>query len=73
LKILLIGLQIGRKKDFQRKKIVQLSITIDEKILDKVDIVSKQREQSRTSFICLAIIYALEKGLHLESRFDTEK
>jgi hypothetical protein len=56
----------NKVKRIRKGKKIQISITIDEEIIDQVDTRAKQRGQSRTGFICLAVAQALEKGFHLE-------
>jgi hypothetical protein len=56
----------GRKKRIIKGNKVQITFTIDETILDKLDEVAKNNGQSRSNFICLAIKQALNKGLHLD-------
>jgi hypothetical protein len=57
----------GRKpKRIFRGKKVQISITLDEAMIEKVEAMAKRLGQSRTGFISLAVAQALEKGLRLD-------
>jgi hypothetical protein len=53
---------MGRKINIFKEKIVQLAITIDESILDKVEIVLKQRGEAGQVLFCCLLFTHLKKG-----------
>jgi hypothetical protein len=57
------GLKVPR---FRRGNKAQITVTMNETLLDQVDMRAKQLGISRAAFISMAVVQVMEAGLHLD-------